>query len=184
MSVQKAALRERTREIARVFIRHGFGFLLRDLDWRQVGKGEEGLLVAKDFYTDAQQEKIRTMSQRLPLMLEELGPTFIKFGQFLSSRPDLLPEFLLEALERLHEQVAPIPFAEVEAALDANLPSWRQDFLRVEPEPLGMGGGWWWGVVSCTPLLNSQPSFAHACQTHHPLPGRDRRPCRQRRQLC
>ena len=139
MSVQKAALRERTREIARVFIRHGFGFLLRDLDWRQVGKGDEGLLVAKDFYTDAQQEKIRTMSQRLPLMLEELGPTFIKFGQFLSSRPDLLPDFLLEALERLHEQVAPIPFAEVEAALDGNLPSWRQDFLQVEPEPLGMG---------------------------------------------
>ena len=49
MSVQKAALRERTREIARVFIRHGFGFLLRDLDWRQVGKGEEGLLVPRIF---------------------------------------------------------------------------------------------------------------------------------------
>src|SRR5687768_50095 len=46
--------------------------------------------------------------------LEAMGPTFVKLGQILSSRPDLLPEPYLKALSRLQDKVKPFPFEEVE----------------------------------------------------------------------
>jgi len=53
--------------------------------------------------------------------LERLGPTFVKLGQLLSTRPDLLPEPYLLALSRLQDSVSPFPFAEVEATIRAEL---------------------------------------------------------------
>src|SRR5450756_1111687 len=53
--------------------------------------------------------------------LEKMGPTFIKFGQLLSSRPDLLPEPYLKALARLQDKVKPFPFAEVEQIVASEL---------------------------------------------------------------
>jgi ubiquinone biosynthesis protein len=53
--------------------------------------------------------------------LERLGPTFVKLGQLLSTRPDLLPEPYLLALSRLQDNVTPFPFAEVEATVRAEL---------------------------------------------------------------
>ena len=53
--------------------------------------------------------------------LEALGPTYIKLGQLLSTRSDLLPEKYLEALTRLQDNVAPFPFAEVERIITAEL---------------------------------------------------------------
>src|SRR5512139_290029 len=49
--------------------------------------------------------------------LERLGPTFVKLGQLLSTRADLLPEPYLIALRRLQDNVAPVPFGEIEATL-------------------------------------------------------------------
>ena len=53
--------------------------------------------------------------------LEAMGPTFIKLGQVLASRPDLLPAAYVEALARLQDQVRPFPFAEVEAIVSSEL---------------------------------------------------------------
>src|SRR3984885_13796149 len=53
--------------------------------------------------------------------LEKMGPTFIKFGQLLSSRPDLLPEPYLKALARLQDKVKPFPYAEVEQIVASEL---------------------------------------------------------------
>jgi len=53
--------------------------------------------------------------------LERMGPTFIKFGQLLSSRPDLLPEPYLKALARLQDKVKPFPYAEVEQIVASEL---------------------------------------------------------------
>jgi ubiquinone biosynthesis protein len=66
--------------------------------------------------------------------LEELGTTFIKLGQLLSSRPDLLPDVYIDELGRLVDQIAPVPFAEIESVL-------REDFgddafVSIDPEPL------------------------------------------------
>jgi len=53
--------------------------------------------------------------------LERMGPTFIKFGQLLSSRPDLLPEPYLKALTRLQDRVKPFPYEEVEQIIASEL---------------------------------------------------------------
>ncbi|MEI6192983.1 MAG: AarF/UbiB family protein [Verrucomicrobiota bacterium] len=53
--------------------------------------------------------------------LEKMGPTFIKFGQLLSSRPDLLPEPYLKALARLQDKVKPFPYAQVEEIVAGEL---------------------------------------------------------------
>ncbi|HEY1454887.1 MAG TPA: AarF/ABC1/UbiB kinase family protein [Candidatus Dormibacteraeota bacterium] len=53
--------------------------------------------------------------------LERLGPTFIKLGQMLSTRYDLLPDAYVDALVRLQDNVAPFPFAEVEQILNSEL---------------------------------------------------------------
>jgi ubiquinone biosynthesis protein len=53
--------------------------------------------------------------------LEKMGPTFIKFGQLLSSRPDLLPEPYLKALARLQDKVKPFPYEQVEEIIASEL---------------------------------------------------------------
>jgi ubiquinone biosynthesis protein len=66
--------------------------------------------------------------------LEELGTTFIKLGQLLSSRPDLLPDVYIDELRRLVDQVPPVPFGEIEKVIaeDVGL----NVFARLDPEPL------------------------------------------------
>jgi len=66
--------------------------------------------------------------------LEELGTTYIKLGQLLSSRPDLLPDIYIEELERLVDDVAPVPFSLVDEVIRADLGD--DVFARVDPEPL------------------------------------------------
>ncbi len=59
--------------------------------------------------------------QELADDLEKMGPTFIKFGQLLSSRPDLLPDPYLKALARLQDKVQPFPYAQVEEIISSEL---------------------------------------------------------------
>jgi len=60
-------------------------------------------------------------AEQLATDLEKLGPTFVKLGQLLSTRPDLLPEPYLKALSRLQDHVAPFSFADVERIVEAEL---------------------------------------------------------------
>src|SRR3954449_8800194 len=53
--------------------------------------------------------------------LEELGTTYIKLGQLLSSRPDLLPDVYIEELEQLVDHVPPVPFVEIQRVLATEL---------------------------------------------------------------
>ena len=74
---------------------------------------------------------------RLRMLLEELGPTFIKLGQFLSLRSDILPEDITAELEKLQYGAAPLPFAELEPVLAQELGAdWRGRFRSIEAEPL------------------------------------------------
>jgi ubiquinone biosynthesis protein len=66
--------------------------------------------------------------------LEELGTTFIKLGQLLSSRPDLLPDVYIEELSHLVDAVPPVPFAEIDAVIRDELGG--DVFVSIEPEPL------------------------------------------------
>ena len=56
----------------------------------------------------------QSRGERLRLALEALGPIFVKFGQVLSTRRDLIPPDVAEELSRLQDQVPPFPYAEVE----------------------------------------------------------------------
>lgn len=76
----------------------------------------------------------RERAQAFRRSLEELGTTYIKLGQLLSSRPDLLPDVYIEELGRLVDEVPPVPFAEIEAVIRADLGD--DVFARINPEPL------------------------------------------------
>src|SRR5438128_1725774 len=66
--------------------------------------------------------------------LEELGTTYIKLGQLLSSRPDLLPDVYIEELGKLVDEVPPVPYEALEPIIGEDLG--LQDFLRIDREPL------------------------------------------------
>ena len=66
--------------------------------------------------------------------LEELGTTFVKLGQLLSSRPDLLPDVYIDELERLVDDVPPFPFEQARAVIEEDIG--LEAFSRLDPEPL------------------------------------------------
>ena len=66
--------------------------------------------------------------------LEELGTTYIKLGQLLSSRPDLLPDAYIAELEKLVDQVPAVPFDEIRRVVGEELPP--DVFVRIDPEPV------------------------------------------------
>src|ERR1051325_4423459 len=69
--------------------------------------------------------------------LEKMGPTFVKLGQLLSSRADLLPPPYLKALSRLQDNVEPFPFKQVEAAIHDELcVRISKAFAWFDPKPL------------------------------------------------
>ena len=71
------------------------------------------------------------------LAFEELGPTFIKFGQVLSSRPDLLPTEFVKELTKLQDSVPPFPFGDVKALIEAQFGRpLTEVFASFEEEPL------------------------------------------------
>ncbi|MDX6527540.1 MAG: ubiquinone biosynthesis protein, partial [Gaiellales bacterium] len=79
-------------------------------------------------------EATHESARNFRLALEELGTTFIKLGQLLSSRPDLLPDVYIEELSTLVDEVPPVPFADIDAVIRADLGD--DVFTSIDPEPL------------------------------------------------
>lgn len=72
------------------------------------------------------------------MALEELGPTFIKLGQLLASRPDIVPEAFVEELRKLHDQVPALPFDKILPVLDEQYPQGlNKVFQFIDEKPLG-----------------------------------------------
>src|SRR5437867_7743010 len=107
-------------EIAQVAARHGFGYLV---DGRRRGNGGEGMPTAR--------------GRHLREMLDELGPTFVKFGQLLSTRPDIVPPDIIAELRALQDDVRPFPFADVERVVREELEQpIERLFLEFDEVPL------------------------------------------------
>ena len=62
-----------------------------------------------------------TIYERIRLTLEELGPTFVKFGQIMSTRTELLPPEMIEQLKKLQDHAKPVPFSEIRAVIEQRL---------------------------------------------------------------
>ncbi len=108
-------------KIATVFAKHG----LKELFGRPDEEGTAG--------------RARS-AKRLREALEELGPTFCKLGQILSTRPDLLPPEFITELAQLQEHVPPLSEEQVVVVMEQELGvPWEDVFDHVEPEPLAAG---------------------------------------------
>jgi predicted unusual protein kinase regulating ubiquinone biosynthesis (AarF/ABC1/UbiB family)/nucleotide-binding universal stress UspA family protein len=96
-----------------------------------------GTLLDKDDDPDG---AMLARAQRLRAAMEELGPTFGKLGQILSTRPDLLPDAFASELSSLQDQVTPLSEAEVVAVMEQELRvPWEDVFLSIEPQPMAAG---------------------------------------------
>jgi predicted unusual protein kinase regulating ubiquinone biosynthesis (AarF/ABC1/UbiB family)/nucleotide-binding universal stress UspA family protein len=85
-------------------------------------------------------ETMRVAAQRFRSALDELGPTFAKLGQILSTRPDLLPSAFMKELETLQERVTPLTEAEVVSVMERELGiPWEDVFESIDPKPLAAG---------------------------------------------
>ncbi len=127
----------RLTHILSALARHGFGELLERMNVRQHVRGVHERPREPD---EAKLTRDESMARRLRLVMEELGPTFVKLGQMLSQRPDLLPPAYLKELARLREHVKPFPFEEVRRIVERELGGKLEDrFREFEPEPLASG---------------------------------------------
>src|SRR5919108_5310108 len=119
----------RLREIGRILVRHGLGHVAQRLRlpgerwWRRLRRSPE----AAPF----------SLPERLRMIFEELGPTFIKFGQILSIRRDLLPEEYFREFEKLQDAVPPFSYAEVAGLIQEEFGQDVKDiFEELASEPL------------------------------------------------
>lgn len=76
--------------------------------------------------------------EKLRMILEDLGPTYIKLGQIMSLRSDILPKRYCDELMKLCSDVAPMPFDQVvDVIQDAFGCLWQEEFQSIEEKPLG-----------------------------------------------
>ena len=120
----------RYRRIVTVLARHGFGSVLEFIQIDRRLSLPRRLL---------KQEPASRLSpaEHLRLSLEELGPTFVKLGQIISTRPDLVPPHFITELAKLRDTVPPAPWEDVQALLTEE---WGQEngqiFASIEPIPI------------------------------------------------
>ena len=123
---------ERYAEILGVLFKYGFDDLIHkakieqylDFGRRVFGKGDEKL---KSFSTP----------ERIRMALQELGPTFIKLGQLLSTRADLLPPEFIDELVKLRDEIPPFPFEEAEKIMRVELKGDLNEFFQhIDPKPV------------------------------------------------
>jgi len=114
-------------QIADIFIKYGFGMVLEGFIpglprlpriWR--GKAEEE---ASPYV-------------RIRMMIEELGPTYIKLGQIMSTRTELLPPGLIEELDKLTDKVTPLPFDQIRPVIEEQVGAIGTVFSSVDETPL------------------------------------------------
>jgi ubiquinone biosynthesis protein len=118
---------DRLRQITQVLARHGFGELL--------ARTELGSLIP---FRKSEEAAPRVFfGERARLAMQELGPSFVKLGQILSTRPDLLPADLVEELKKLQEDVPPIPFDEVRREIEETTGApLSETFVEFDERPL------------------------------------------------
>lgn len=127
MNLKTLANLGRFKEIVSVFAKYGFADVVRllDLPGRQIA----------DRIMDVDPEV--TPYARFRMALDELGPTFVKFGQIMSLRSEVLPKPLVEELQKLQDDAAPVDVEAIKSVVQANLQQpWNKVFLSFDDAPL------------------------------------------------
>lgn len=126
----------RYRRIASTLVAYGFGEVVHQSGvgkllrpFRRIGRRKQ---------REARQAAAeRSPWERLRMVIEELGPTFIKLGQILSNRPDLVPPELQVELQKLQENVPPFPTEQATASIESELEAPLSElFTEFEPTPI------------------------------------------------
>lgn len=123
----------RIRQIIVVASRHGFGHVVEQLGLQRfISLGRRVLT-----FKQTPPEHRLNAPERLRLVFEELGPSFIKLGQVLACRPDMLPIEYAQELVKLTDSVSPFPYEEVKTIIEKDLGAHvDQVFMRFDPVPI------------------------------------------------
>ena len=132
----------RYREIARVLMRHGLGFLVGITGLERFAPFRRGVSTGAGW---------PSQPERLRLALEDLGPTFVKLGQILSTRADLLPPGFQHELSKLQDAAPAVPFDEIESVLH---------------QELGMSVDEAFAAFDRAPLASASIGQVHAAKRH------------------
>ncbi|AXF56872.1 ABC1 kinase family protein [Salicibibacter kimchii] len=125
----KITVGKRRRKIFSVFAKHGLTHLIKDtLIWKMAGKQKR---------SQQEDEHLRQIGARLRTAFEELGPTFIKLGQVLVTRQDLLPAPITQELEQLLDKVPPIGYDYIQCIVEEEFPEGVDRFAWIDQAPLG-----------------------------------------------
>lgn len=123
---------QRYKDIIVAFSRNGFGFLLE-----QLGLNNLHIIPRRKYKERHPEVEEKSIGERVRLILEELGPTFIKFGQIASTRPDLLTNDMIEELEKLQTHVPAFPFRDAKYIIESELGRPIESvFHSIEEKPL------------------------------------------------
>ncbi|TMM15197.1 MAG: AarF/ABC1/UbiB kinase family protein [Actinobacteria bacterium] len=137
----------RLSEIAQVMVRHGFGYFFEAHRLTDLIPGRRAMEL------EAMSPSAR--GQHLREVLEELGPTFVKFGQLLSTRPDIVPPDIIAELRPLQDDVRPFPFEQAERVIEEELGnSIERLFVDFDPMPVAAASI---GQVHRATLPNGRP---------------------------
>ncbi|HOI14337.1 MAG TPA: AarF/UbiB family protein, partial [Methanoculleus sp.] len=117
---------QRYRQMADVLVKYGFGILVEE-----VIPGGKRLKALR-----RPPEVELSVYERIRLAIEELGPTYVKFGQIMSTRRELFPPELIEELQKLQDHVSPVPFVEIRPEIMRYCPNLEECFDIIEAEPV------------------------------------------------
>jgi ubiquinone biosynthesis protein len=117
----------RLKTIVGVFAKHGFYKIAERINLGQY---------IKDRWVTSSLENYTT-AERIRMSFEELGPTFVKLGQLLATRPDLVPDEYVTEFSKLHASVQPLPFETIQNVLKNELGNQLDQFGAIDPNPIG-----------------------------------------------
>ncbi len=136
-----------------VLVRHGFGEIVSRLRQARIRTSRDDASIKPDANAGPQSEREEipveernrgererkqiSTAERLRLVAQDLGPTFVKLGQLLSTRSDIFSADIIVELKKLQDDVAPVSFAEIKAQIEQSLGGALEDFFTdFDPKPL------------------------------------------------
>ncbi len=125
----------RIRKLIEVLVKYGFEDIVVNTGLKNILSPRQK---TKDPYVTEEQQFTHSRWERIRLIMEEMGPTYIKLGQMLSNRPDLVPEPLIKELERLQDRVPPFDTEIAKQIIEKEVQKPIRDiFIYFDEKPIG-----------------------------------------------